>query len=413
MTGGSPIVLFTGVQRMARGLRSEGFLSACLVEPGEIVTSPEELDFLVPYDPRDPESLKNWAMNWPHRDRVRAVINRRERRVPEHAVLNAAFGRLGVTPEQARICRDKYRFREFLSKHAPNLNPPFESVSDLNGLERPDIPFPFLIKPLNMFKSQLITLCSGEEDWNRAKKELPVRLAETGVRHGVDIRKGFILESYIEGTEFSVDSFVTEDREIVHTPPVALTSGRKLGVADDLHVAVRELPARLDGAAEKTVNDAVETIIDVLGLRSTPLHVDLILAENRVYALEAAPRIGGYRSEMMSLAYGCALDPLNLAVALGRPVEFKPQYTRAVSVIEFFPDEEGVLKEIRVPDDVKALESYHREKRRIPDGEKIGLARDGYRCPFFIVLSHSDVDRLQKDVQESLKSVRIEVERLQ
>ena len=413
MTDDLPIVLFTGVQRLARGLRSQGLLSACLVEPDEVFTSPEDLDFLIPYDPGDPESLKDWAMNWPHRDRVRAVINRRERRVPEHAMLNAVFGRPGVTPEQARICRDKYRFREFLSKRAPYLNPPFESVSHIENREKPNVPFPFLIKPLNMFKSQLITLCSDEGDWSRAKETLPKRLAETGIRHGVDIQNGFILEGFIEGVEVSVDSFVTEDRKIIHTPPVALTSGRKIGVADDLHVAVRMLPARLDETAEKKVYEAVEAIIEALGLRSTPLHVDLILAGNRVYALEAAPRIGGYRSEMMSLAYGCALDPLNLELALGRPVKFKPQYERGVSVIEFFPESEGVLQEICVPEGIKVLESYLRDKRRIPVGEKVGLARDGYRCPFFIVLTHSDVDRLHNDVQESLKSVRIEVEQSQ
>jgi len=410
MNADGPIVLFTGVQRMARHLRHTGIQAACLLEPDETVSSPHEVAHWIPYDPRDLFSLEQWAGQWPLRDRVVGVVNRRERRVVECALLNRAFSRPGIQPEQARVLRDKLLLRESLARSAPDLNPPFEEAA-LGSDRSPAVPFPFLLKPRNLFKSQLITLCRTPEEWRAAQAHIAREREAAGERHGVEVAPSVVVETLVQGREASVDGFVTGEGELLFTPPVQVTPAREWGM-EDFHVAVRTLPSDLSQHEIRRALAAVEKLVRVLGLRATPFHVDLVLTPVDVRILDAAPRIGGYRSEMMDLAYGGPLDSLTLDLAMGRIVRWKPRWERGVAVAEIFPSRPGRLLEIRELEKVKNLRSFHRLRVRMAPGEPVGWARDGFRCPFFVVLAHEDPARVQSEVELLREMVQISVDPL-
>ncbi len=402
-----PVVLFTGVQRMARELRSTGFMAACLRERDESVSSPQDVDLWIPYDPEDLEALEAWVKEWPLRDRVVAVINRRERRVMEHAVLNQALDRPGIRPTQAMILRDKLLLRETLAKRAPRLNPQFQEVY-FESSSIPLVPLPFLLKPRNLFKSQLITLCRDLADWETAYSQLPLRVASAGQRHGVRIKDSFVAEAYAQGREFSLDAFFSLDGEMISTPAVELTPARHWGM-EDFHVAVRRLPARLSTEKELLLSQAVEDLARVLELRATPVHVDLVLVDGRALVLDAAPRIGGYRSEMMDLAHGAALDPLSVELAMGRSIRWDPKWSKSVAVVEIFPPEPGRLAALHGLAQVRHLRSFHRLRQRTSLGASVGWARDGFRCPVFVVLTHEAHEVVDEDVEALPRLLRVEV----
>jgi hypothetical protein len=407
MSGSSPIVLFTGIQRLARSLRSRGFTAACLREPGEFISSPEDVDIWIPYDPKDLAALESWVRDWDLRDRVVAVINRREKRVVEHAFLNQALGKVGVKPNQARIFRDKFRLREALAVKAPHLNPPYADV-DITLSSMPELPFPVLLKPRNLFKSQLITLCRAPENWAELRSDIGNRLGPAAERHGVQIDTSFVAEAYIQGKEISVDAFVTAVRKVICTPVVELTPARQWDM-EDFHVAVRHLPAILTPGERERALNAVEEVSEALELSATPLHVDMVLLNDETMILDVAPRVGGYRSEMMDLAYGRPLDILNLELALHDRPLWQAQWSRAVAVIEIFPSHSGQLSGVRGLKRIRALPSFHRARHRIPPGEAVGWARDGFRCPIFVVLAHPNAAQVRNDVEQVRRHLYLEV----
>jgi len=255
VTQPSPIVLFTGVQRMARELRQQGYQTACLLEPGEKVPSPQEVEHWIPYDPRDLSSLERWAAQWPLRDRVVAVINRRERRVMEYALLNRALSKPGIRPEQAGILRDKLLLRQTLARAAPYLNPPFGEVG-APGESPPPVPFPFLIKPRNLFKSQLITLCRNPEEFRAGALHFFREREPAGHRHGVEVASSALAEALVQGQEASLDGLVTEEGRLIFTPLVRVTPAREWGM-EDFHVALRSLPSPFSLPETEQAREAV------------------------------------------------------------------------------------------------------------------------------------------------------------
>ncbi len=403
-----PIVLFTGVQRMARRMREKGFESACLIEPGEEVSSPHEVDHWIPYDPGDLPSLERRVMNWGLRHRVVAVLNRREKRVHEYGLLSKALGLPGITPEQAKILRDKLLLREEIARHWPDLNPPF-APADLGSPEPPCISPPFLLKPRNLFKSQLITLCQAPGQWERAREEISRLRVPTERRHGVRLTGGFLAEGYVEGAEASLDVMVCPDGQVVFTPAVTVLPARQWDM-EDFHVAVRRVPSTLLPDEEALARQAVLRLVSALGLRSTPLHVDLVLSHGRAFILDVGPRVGGYRSEMMGLGFGAELDPLALELALGRRPEWRPRWERGVAVVELFPRAQGRLTGIAGLDGVRQLRSFHRLRQRTPLGEEVGWARCGYRCPLFVILAHQDPEVVAEDVELLPRLIAFQVE---
>ena len=403
------MVLFTGVQRLARQLRSTGFMAACLRERDESVSSPQDVDLWIPYDPEDLDGLEAWVKEWPLRDRVVAVINRRERRVMEHAVLNQALNRPGIRPAQAMILRDKLLLRETLAKRAPHLNPQFQEVH-FESSSIPLVSLPFLLKPRNLFKSQLITLCRDLADWEGAYSELPLKVSSAGQRHGVRIKDSFVAEAYAQGREFSLDVFFALDGEMIPTPAVELTPARHWGM-EDFHVAVRRLPARFSTEEEALLSQAVADLAVALDLRATPMHVDLVLVDRGALVLDAAPRIGGYRSEMMDLAHGAPLDPLSVDLAMGKSIRWEPKRNKSVAVVEIFPPEPGRLAAIHGLEQVRQLRSFHRLRQRIAPGASVGWARDGFRCPVFVVLTHEAHEVVTEDVEALPRFLRVEVVR--
>jgi len=406
--GRRDIVFFTGIQRLCQALKMEGYRIAILKGMDEILRRDHGCDFVIPYDPDRLEELEKRLMAWPMREQVIAVINRREKRVKELSCLNRALGIDGIKKETAIWTTDKYLMRLRLLEEDSSMIPEFQLVHIEGRCEPIEIPFPILLKPRNLFKSQLIKLCRDIEEVEEAKKEIRVRLDATGLRNGVRLMRSLVAESYLEGREATIDSLIDGQGRIYHTPAVDLIPAGHLGI-EDHHIFARILPSQMRPEEEVALQEVVEKAAMSFKIRRSAIHSDLIIKDGRAILLEIGARVGGYRSEMMELAFGFSLDRGNFQVAMGKRPDTFIRFRRAVAVLEFFPEEEGILKGIRGLDMAKGLPSFHRLRRRIPDGGEVGLARQGYRCPLFIFLAHPSRDVVRRDMERLRKSIQIEI----
>jgi carbamoylphosphate synthase large subunit len=404
------IVLFTGVQRFCRNLKERGYGIAVLREQGEAVIDRAEVDYLIDYDPRGLHALMEVVKQLPYRESILTVINRRERRVKEFAALNAALGRTGIGLEQAEWLTDKYLMRKRIAQHDPSLVPPFQLIED-PGMPPSQlrIGFPLMIKPRNLFKSILVTRCDGPAELGPALRSVAGRLAEAASRHGVEPERGVLAEEFLRGREFSIDSFVSPEGHIYHSPVVDLVVAEDIGV-HDFHVFARKVPSQFASSQVAAIEEVAERGLRALGVANSPAHIDMIYTPTGPKVLEVGARVGGYRSEMMMLSFGVDLDEVAFSTSLGKGGDFVPRFEKGTAVLEFFPLREGILKGIEGLKEVRRLDSFHRLRQRTRAGEMVGLARQGYRCPLFVILNHNDQRAVNRDVEEARRTITIEVE---
>ncbi len=401
------IVLFTGPQRLCAAVRARGFQTAVLQGPGEDLSPRADVDHVIPYRPQDLEQLRQTVRERPYRDRIVCVFNRRELRVREAAVLNEALGFDGITVRQAEIVTDKYLLHEVLREKAPDLCPGFQVLFPGSSLS---LQPPVVLKPRNMFKSQLIRFCRTRDEADAAAADFFVRAPSIAQRHGVDLRDGVLAEEYLEGMECALDSFVEPNGTIHHGLLTELTGARSLGL-DDFHVYARYSPGRFSDAQRRQAEEAAEGVIEAVGLRNGAAHVDLVLTPRGPKVLELGARIGGYRSEMAELSYGYSLDDTLLNMLLNEPLDLTPRFVRHTAVLEFFPPDLGTLDSIAGLERVEKLASFRRFKVRQKKGDDVGLARHGFRCVVFVELNHEDEAVVRADAERCRELIEVRLER--
>jgi argininosuccinate lyase len=231
---------------------------------------------------------------------------------------------------------------------------------------------------------------------------------ETANRNGVILKKGLLVEEFLRGREFSIDSFVSPTGEIHHSPVVDVVAAEDIGIKD-YHVFARMLPTQFNPSQVAAIEEVAEKGIRALQMFNSAAHIDMVYTQTGPQLFEVGARVGGYRSEMMKLSFGIDLDEVAFSTSLGEEPELAPKFEKSTAVLEFFPPREGVLKGIKGLEEVRKLGSFYRLRERMKPGERIGLARQGYRCPLFIVLNHEDTSAVNRDVEEARKVITIEV----
>jgi len=403
------IVLFTGIQRFCKTLKERGYRIAVLRERGEQLNGRQEIDYTIDYDPENLDGLMEKVRGLPYRNEILTVINRREKRVRELAILNTALGRKGIGLEQAEWLTDKYLMRKRMIQHDPSISPPFQLIEDPSSSPRPlRIGFPLMIKPRNLFKSQLVVRCDGLSDLGGSLRMVASRMDEAANRHGVILKRGLLLEEFLRGRELSIDSFVSPAGRVYHSPVVELMAAADVGI-EDYHVFARILPAQFEPSQIANIERVAEEGIRALQLVSSAAHIDMVYTPMGPKILEVGARVGGYRSEMMKLSFGIDLDEVGFSTSLGKGGDLVPKCEQSTAVLEFFPPREAILKGIKGLEEVSKLESFHRLRQRMRPGEGIGLARQGYRCPLFVVLNHEEGSVVHRDMEEARRILTIEL----
>jgi hypothetical protein len=403
------IVLFTGIQRFCRTLKERGYRIAVLRERGEQLTERREVDYIIDYDPQHLDGLMEAVKGLPFRNEILTIINRREKRIKEFAVLNTALGEKGIGLQEAEWLSDKYLMRQRMVQSDASISPPFQLIEDPSLPPRHlGVGFPLMIKPRNLFKSILVARCDRPIDLKRTLRSVASRVDETANRHGVSLENGLLVEEFLDGKELSIDSFVSPTGHVYHSPVVELVGAEDIGI-EDYHIFARVLPSQFDSSQVRAIEGVAEKGIRALRLINSPAHIDMVYTPTGPKLLEVGARVGGYRSEMMKLSFGIDLDEVAFSTSLGQEGDLVPRFEKSTAVLEFFPPREGVLQGIRGLEDVRGLKSFRRLRQRMNPGEGIGLARQGYRCPLFVVLNHEEGSTLHRDMEEARRRISIEV----
>ncbi len=193
---------------------------------------------------------------------------------------------------------------------------------------------PFIIKPIDSSGSRGVAKIESVTDDLVAVVTNAFRFSTSGK---------IIAESYMDGTEFTVEVFVVTGKVYV----LAVTEKKK--VAGTRGTVAKELatPDRPKNSIQK-IEQAVIDAFTALGYTDGPGHAEIILMkDDSVGVVEVAGRGGGFMvfDKLVPCASGINIARLTALQAVGLPVEEIKIKTAAV-VLRFFPSSPGVLQAI-------------------------------------------------------------------
>lgn len=265
--------------------------------------------------------------------------------------------------------RNKALLRERLAQ-AGLPSPPYRVVptdADPAVVAR-DLRFPVVVKPLALSASQGVIRADDPVSFAEAFVRVRRILGEPGVREACGgLADRVLIEGYIPGEEVSVEGVLTEGRLRV----LALFDKPDPLVGPYFEETIYVTPSRLPEARQREVAEVTERATAALGLRHGPVHAELRLNDEGVFAVDIAARsIGGLCSRTLSFGTGMSLEELLLRHATGMAVPSYERDARAAGVMMLPIPRSGVLRAV---DGVA-------EAERVPHIESVTItARVGHR----------------------------------
>jgi hypothetical protein len=234
--------------------------------------------------------------------------------VPFVAEAAELLGLPGIGRDAALGVQDKRVMRERLTAAGLNV-PHFVRLNEPGSW--PDaarLRFPVVVKPAQGFSSLGVTRADDPRDLERTVEQV-WRIC----REKLGMADGLIVEEYLDGPEFAVESLAY--RGEVHVLTIGY-KGRPEGPY--FEESVYRAPAVLDEDVREAVRREVVAAHAALGITDGPTHTELrLLAGTRPYLLEMGARIGGSGVSQYIAAQvtGVDLAADALRIAAGMPPE--------------------------------------------------------------------------------------------
>lgn len=214
------------------------------------------------------------------------------------------------TPCNSKECQEitanKFNMREQMRKYGVSI-PSYQLVR--SKTDKIDIPYPIIVKPADNGGSRGVTLAKTE-------KELGVALDRA---FGYSPNQTVLIEQFIEGREFSVESITCKGKHFVLQITDKVTTGAPFFVELAHHQ-----PADLTDKQRQDITNLTIQMLDALKIENSAGHTEIKMDANGVpYIIEMGPRMGGgyISSDLVRLSTGYDYVKGVLEVATGQFVE--------------------------------------------------------------------------------------------
>ncbi|WP_405841523.1 ATP-grasp domain-containing protein [Streptomyces sp. NBC_01518] len=326
--------------------------------------------------------------------------------------INDLFGLGGTGYETARLLRDKLAMRRHLAHVAPEFAIGAGPLTDRESLAAfgPAHGYPFVVKPTDLTAGFGIFKVSGPEDVDEVWRHIETLRAD-GVDRGTTLYQvgGYLMEEYIPGPEFSVETFSFGGRHVV----VAITEK----LVDETHFAElgHAMPARLRAEDERRIEAAVAAFLDAVGLKDGPGHTELRLSPRGPLVIEGHNRNGGGRIQtLVEAAYGIDLVRYALAWPFGlvEPLPARPE-PRAAGCVRGLIGRPGTVAEITGAEELRAHPDVLAVDVAARKGSVLRAARDNWDRLGLIAVTAPTTDKavlLCEELAATGLTVRMETE---
>lgn len=315
----------------------------------------------------------------------------------------------GRRHEVSRRMRDKLLMRRHLAEHGQPVPhaAPVEGRASLEAFgERAG--YPFIVKPVSTTAGFGLLRAEDRDDLDRVwarVREMDGGRTDRGSRmFTVD---GFLMESFVDGPEFSVEVLSFAGRHVV----VAVTE--KLTAEDHFAELGHAVPARLPGAERALLTDAVEEFLTTMGVTDGPSHTEIRLSSRGPVVIESHNRLGGGNIvELVEAAYGIDMVAYGAAWPLGliEPLA-APPVPKAAAVMRAVLREPGVVTAVSGVDEVRSRPDVLAAQVSVRPGDTVRPLRDNWDRVGSVVVTAADTDSAEALCERLVREeIRIDVE---
>jgi biotin carboxylase len=243
-------------------------------------------------------------------------------------------------PHAARLSRRKDLARAHLALAGCPV--PIHCLIDLGKALQPQmagLPWPCVIKPLNMSASRGVIRADNEAEFITACQRIKTIIADAKD----DFEATHVLvEDYIDGIEAAYEGYLHNGE---------LTTLALFDKPDPLQGPYFEetiyvTPSQLDNTTQARIKLRVAEACQAYGLSTGPIHAELRVDARDAWILEVAARtIGGDCARTLDSGDDFNLEELVISLAIGKPVHSKPpEEARGVMMIPI--REGGILRRV-------------------------------------------------------------------
>lgn len=290
--------------------------------------------------------------------------------------INDMFDLGGTGYEVVHRFRDKAAMRRHLAGRDPAAvaAAPLRDLADMAAFaERHG--YPFVVKPTDATASIAVfrVQCPADADlvWSTVEH---LRGTRTDRISSLFVLRDFLMEEYVHGPEYSVESFSSAGRHVVVTVTEKFTEE---GHFAELGHAV---PARIDERRWEEVCACVGRFLDLMGLRDGVCHTEVRIDRDGPRIIESHNRFGGDAiPELVRGAYGVDLTEL----AVGGPFGLVPDLpdrpvARAGASSRFIVGEPGRVVSVDGVDRARAQDGVLAVRITARPGDEVRTLRDNW-----------------------------------
>ncbi|MFF6979247.1 ATP-grasp domain-containing protein [Streptomyces sp. NPDC008343] len=251
-----------------------------------------------------------------------------------------------------------------------------------------------VVKPLRSAAGNGVHFCDTPEESAAAARSI---IGSENVFS--DRNTAAVAQEYLRGTEYMVN---TASRDGVHRVCEIWRTTRITanGVAD-LSDTVYLMPRR--GEVQDRLTTYAGEVLDALGIRHGPAHVEIKITDSGPVLVEAGARIGGANlPHYAQLAHGASqldwavdayLDP-DRFLARHKDDDPRALHCAFVGLVSPFS---GTLRGYPHLERVRRLESFHEARVAVAPGQRIRRTVDDLSYPMFVILLHESEETVLRD----------------
>ncbi|MGW1895266.1 ATP-grasp domain-containing protein [Streptomyces sp. NPDC002004] len=265
-----------------------------------------------------------------------------------------------------------------------------------------DVRFPFVVKPADGAGSVGVTVVSVPEQIGEAY--LSAGAHRVNVPYGLPVDDRTVVQSYVDGIEYSVESVVQAGR--IHHVCLAEKVTTVGSARVDLGFCV---PARIDTASRDLMLKEVSRAIRAIGIVDGVTHTEAKIAQGRCVVIEIGARMaGGHIGTLVEAALGVDLWRACVDTSTSRPVSVRPVRERYAALRFITSPHEGRFVGVTglpvAEGDVLAAHVRRRPGDRVagPDSSK---GRIGH-----VIVAADDAETANARVDELVRHVQVQVE---
>jgi biotin carboxylase len=317
---------------------------------------------------RDPEAAAR-AIDALDRERgIDAVVAVDDQGVVAAAEAGARLGFPHSPVDAVAATRDKAEMRRRLAA-AEVPQPRF-------GTSAATVGFPCVVKPTGLSGSRGVIRC-----------DTPAELDAARDRIGAFWSGPLLVEEYVPGAEVAVEALLHHDRCEV----LALFDKPDPLVGPYFEETIYVTPSRLPAATRAACAAATERAARAIGLTEGPVHAELRIGTDRLWAIEVAARsIGGLCARTLRFGAGISLEEVVLRHALGLPVDRIAREPGAAGVMMLPIPGAGTLRAVHGRDAAGAVPGVVGVEITVPVGRPVAPLPEGDRYLGFLFARGDD-----------------------